>query len=457
MKIIKLLKGLWKRRNNQPPASLKNKLTPRIIPRASHGISRQNINPNALKVLYRLHQANFGAYLVGGCVRDLLLGRRPKDFDIATNALPEEVRKLFKNCRLIGKRFRLAHIIFGKDIIEVATFRTNHENALEHHGKTHQGMIVRDNVYGKLEDDVLRRDFTVNALYYNIADFSIVDFVQGAADIDARLLRIIGNPLQRFQEDPVRLVRAVRFMGKLNLTLSLETQAPFAESSHLLQNVAPARLFQEVLKLFQEGATVASFGLLQKYHLLERLFPQTAASLADPIAQELLNVAFSDTDERIKNGKTVSPAFLLTILLWQPIWQSTQKYIAEGMPAYTALETSLNNILKLQTQQLAVPRNLLSSVREICILQHYFNYRHGAKVYRTLNHPRFRAAYDLLLLRAKSGENVAGLAQWWMEFNAGDAHHRDKLLNKNNKQRRKKSRPKVAKVPSAIHKDLPTE
>ncbi len=450
-KIIKLLKGFLKRFSKEQPAA-HNKIQPTIIPRNEHSISRNAISRNALKVLYRLHGAGFGAYLVGGCVRDLLLGRHPKDFDIATDAHPEEVRKLFKNCRLIGKRFRLAHIVFGKEIIEVATFRTHHEKAPEHHGKTHQGMIVRDNVYGDIADDVWRRDFSINALYYNIADFSVVDYAGGMQDIKNKTLRMIGEPEQRFLEDPVRLLRAVRFLGKLNITPSKETETPLKQLGHLLENVSSARLFQEVLKLFQEGATAPTFHLLEKYHLLKQLFPQTAESLAQPETRKLLEVALQATDVRTQEGKTVSPAFLLAVLLWRPTLQHALHLQAEKFPPYVALEKALQHVLKNQTNRLAIPRVLLASIREICLLQHHFTHRHGSRPYRSLEHARFRAAYDLLLLRAEAGEPVAEIADWWTQFQEGDHTKREKLLKTSGKPRSKRSRsrkPRKKRVVSA--------
>lgn len=394
-------------------------------------------------MLYRLHGAGYEAFLVGGCVRDLLFGYRPKDFDIATNAHPEEVRKLFKNCRLIGKRFRLAHIVFGKEIIEVATFRTHHEKAHEQHGKSsHQGMILRDNVYGTIEDDVWRRDFTINALYYNIADFSVVDYTGGMQDIQHKLLRIIGNPEQRFTEDPVRLLRAVRFLGKLKLHVSPETEKLLNKMGHLLQHVSSARLFQEVLKLFHEGATVSTFQLLQKYHFLEHLFSQTAQALNQPETQKLLDEALSSTDTRVREDKTVSPAFLLAVLLWRPVLKQSLRLQADNLPTFAALEQALHIVLNTQTKQLAMPRTLAISIREICLLQHHFNYRHGSRPYRTLEHQRFRAGYDLLLLREKAGEPVKEIAAWWTAFHLGDHAEREKLLKNGSKPTHTKRRPR---------------
>ncbi len=434
-----MLKGFLKRITKEQPS--KRKIQPTIIPRSEHSISRSAINRNALKVLYRLHEGGYEAYLVGGCVRDLLFGYRPKDFDIATDARPEEVRKLFKNCRLIGKRFRLAHIVFGKEIIEVATFRTHHEKASEQHAKSSDhGMILRDNVYGAMEDDVWRRDFTINALYYNIADFSVVDYTNGMQDIQHKLLRIIGDPEQRFNEDPVRLLRAARFLGKLKLHASPETETWLNQLSHLLQHVSPARLFQEVLKIFQEGATAATFQFLLKYRLFEQLFPQTAHALSQPETKKLLDEAFASTDGRVQEDKTVSPAFLLAIFLWRPILQQALQLKSENLPMYVALEKALHNVLQEQTKQLAIPRVLLVSIREICMLQHHLTQRHGSRPYRTLEHPRFRAAYDLLLLRKKAGEPIADVADWWTAFHLADHAQRERLLKTGSKPSHAKKR-----------------
>jgi poly(A) polymerase len=406
-------------------------------------------------VLYRLHNAGFSAFLVGGCVRDLLLEKTPKDFDIATDALPEEVRKLFRNCRLIGKRFRLAHIVFGKDIIEVATFRTHHKDAKEQHGKTHEkGMIVRDNVYGTIEDDVWRRDFTVNALYYNIADFSIIDYTGGMKDLKEKRIRIIGDPEQRFLEDPVRLLRAIRFAGKLDLTISAETESSMLELSHLLQNVSPARLFQEVLKFFQEGATLATFKLLQQYRLLAPLFPQTAAFLSDPTAAKLIEDALTSTDHRLQEGKSVSPAFLFAVFLWHPTAKLVKEMLTEKLPTSVAYEKALSIVLRRQVDSLTIPRVLQSSIQEICFLQHRLTYRYGSASFRLLDHPRFRAAYDLLILRAGSGEPIQELSTWWMQFYAGTHEQREALLNevkhlgpKRKRRNNRKRKPKTTSTP----------
>lgn len=439
VKIIKLLKGLFKQRHPDQP-SPKNDSEPAVIPRAEHSISRKQISPHALKVLYRLHEAGFAAYLVGGCVRDLLLGHHPKDFDIATDARPEEVRRLFKNCRLIGKRFRLAHILFGREIIEVATFRTHHENAEEQHAHTHKGMIVRDNAFGPIEDDAERRDFTINALYYNIADFSVIDYARGMEDIHARTLRMIGNPEKRYHEDPVRLLRAVRFMGKLKLNISPATEEPIKRLSYLLAQVAPARLYQEVLKFFAAEGLSETFKLLRHYKLFEQLFPQTASFLDKSIPEKLIEFALTNSDERLNEDKTVSPAFLFAVFLWHPIKAQVSHEENQGFPVFVAYEKAIHTVLKKQTAQLAIPKQLQMAIRDICFLQVLFNHRHGNRPYRALQHLRYRAAYDLLILRTQTGEIDAELSRWWAAFNNADSVQRENILKEINKSRPKKHR-----------------
>jgi poly(A) polymerase len=453
LKIIKLFKGLISNFKKDKSHIVEPIAAPIIVPRAEHTISRSMISPNALKVLYRLNSAGYSAHLVGGCVRDILLNHKPKDFDIATSALPEEVRKLFKNCRIIGRRFRLAHILFGKETIEVATYRTHHKDSQEQHGHTHEGLIIRDNVYGSIEDDAWRRDFTINALYYNVEDFSIIDYTTGMEDLKARLLRIIGNPEQRFHEDPVRLLRAIRLVGKLGLTISPETEEPILKLSHLLTHVSPARLFTEVLKFFQEGSALQTFRLLQKYHLFAQIFPQTDACLNNPATVLLIEHALASTDERIKAGKVVSPAFLFAVLLWHPMQQALQKSEEPGPPGYTAFEKAINQILRQQTESLTIPRRLVMTIQDICFLQYRLTTRYGTAPFRLLDHPRFRAGYDLLILRASVGEPVQELSDWWEKFYSASHEQRIELLKavtqtaprKKRRHRKKNNKNSIAK------------
>ena len=392
-----------------------------LIPRSEHVISRANISPNALKVLYRLKEAGYQAHLVGGGVRDLLLGREPKDFDIATDAHPEDVRALFRNCRLIGRRFRLAHVMFGREIIEVATFRALHQGGGQG-GDQHvddEGRIVRDNVFGDIEGDAFRRDFTVNALYYNIADFSIIDYTGGMADIDKGVLHLIGDPDTRFREDPVRMLRAVRFATKLGFRLEAATEAPIKDLAYLLGDIPPARLFDEMLKLFLGGCALDNFEMLRHYNLFGQLFPLTEQALAheeEHFPLTLIARGMANTDKRIAEGKPVTPAFLFALFLWQPVRIRAAQLEADGQHPAQALQHAGSQIIAEQAQVMATPRRFSLPMRDIWMLQLRLENNGGRRSARALNHPRFRAAYDFLLLRGAAGEVPESLGEWWTEF-----------------------------------------
>lgn len=403
-----------------------------IIPRDKHNISRANISPNALKVLYRLHQQGFEAYLVGGGVRDLLLGLHPKDFDVATNAKPEEVRRVFKNCRLIGRRFRLAHVFFGRDIVEVATFRAPGEVDSQEQSHSEQGMILRDNVYGTIEQDAWRRDFTLNALYYNIADFSVVDFTGGYADLKARRLRMIGNVEQRFREDPVRMLRAVRFACKTGFALPHEMTKPMHTLKTLISHVSPARLFEEVMKMFHSGVALSVYHLLKEHHLFAELFPATAEALSQENypTHTLLEIVFSNTDERILAKKTVTPAFIVAALLWHPICLQAEKHKENGMAFFPARIRAMEDLLHRQIQRISIPKRIVQGARDIWLLQLRMTKRHGKRVQQLMEEPRFRAAFDFLELRAKSGEKVQELASWWKTYIEAEPQQRREMLRK---------------------------
>lgn len=412
---------------------------PEIILRSEHAISRKSISQNALKVLYRLKDAGAEAYLVGGGVRDILLDKHPKDFDIVTNFHPEKVKDLFYNCRLIGRRFRLAHVHFGREIIEVATFRSNLKDADLSHSE--HGMILRDNVYGTLEEDIWRRDFTINALYYNIADFSVVDFCQGMQDVNEKTLRLIGEPNIRYREDPLRLLRAVRFAAKLDFKIDPETEMPLFELGHLLQHIPPARLFDEFLKLFFKGHAEASFTLLQHYGLFCHIFPQTVVCLEQGTFKTMLPLlehALHNTDKRLAEGKKVTPAFLIATFLWHPL----QKAITELQHDHHTHPTeifmaAINHVFNQQTQRIAMPRRFTSVAQEIWLLQSRLENIQKKYVLRLLNHPRFRAAYDFLLLRAESGEDVEKQANWWTHIQTLDDEEKIQFLESLKKQKPK--------------------
>ena len=393
---------------------------PRIIARSDHHVSRQDINENALKVLYRLHKAGFQAYLVGGGVRDLLLRKHPKDFDIATDALPEEVNELFRNCRLIGRRFRLAHIHFGREIVEVATFRGHHAQAHdEAQARVHDGMIIRDNVFGSLEDDAWRRDFTVNALYYNIADFSVVDYTGGMEDLELKRLRMIGDAHVRCQEDPVRMLRAIRFAAKLGFSFDQDLTEAIVEQRERLLAVPPARLFDEILKLFLSGHAVQTYKLLRKYDLLQMLFHETDQHLKmiDDTFDTFLLQAFENTDTRIHEDKPVTPAFLFACLLWGPLQKISADYQADGMSPVQSLQEAGSVLLNSQTEQVSIPKRFRLPIREIWAGQARLKNRRGRRANWLAAHPRFRAIYDFLLLRDQAGEpELDELCKWWTLF-----------------------------------------
>jgi poly(A) polymerase len=376
----------------------------RILTRAEHGISRKDIDKHALKVLYRLHKAGYHACLVGGAVRDLLLGVEPKDFDVATDATPEQVSKLFKNCRLIGRRFRLAHIHFGRQIIEVATFRAEHD--LSSSGlQDESGRIMRDNVFGELADDVWRRDFTVNALYYDIADFSVIDFVGGFEDIQQRKLDLIGDVETRYREDPVRMLRAVRFSAKLDFEIESRCREPIDQLGALLEGIPPARLYEEALKLFHSGHAVKSFDLLLETDLLRYLFPAAAVAInSDPQFVELLRTAMKNTDTRIRNDQRVTPAFLFASLLWHAVSDITSDKVQAGMPASVAIQKAATQVLREQNQSISIPKRFTTVMRDIWGLQTRFHFRKGKRALAILEHKKFRAAYDFLCIRAQAFE-----------------------------------------------------
>lgn len=405
---------------------------PRVYARAEHPISRKQISEPALKVLYRLNKAGYRALLVGGCLRDLLLGRQPKDFDIATDAQPEQVRELFRNCRLIGRRFRLAHVQFGSEIIEVATFRAAHDGAADGAAMTDEGRILRDNVYGTLDDDVWRRDFTVNALYYDIADFSIVDYVGGVADLKAGRLRLIGDPDTRYREDPVRMLRAVRFAAKLGFEFDPATLEPIARLRHLLEEIAPARLFDEMLKLFHGGAGRRSFDLLRQLGLFHCLCPLADAALTGnegAFVERLITAALDNTDLRIAEDKPVTPAFLFAALLWSAVEEEAASNVANGLASVEAMQLAADTVISKQVARIALPRRFTNVTREIWSLQPRLARHPSKRAPKVMEHPRFRAAYDFLLLRAQAGEPVQEAADWWTEFQHSDDDGREQLLD----------------------------
>lgn len=376
--------------------------------------------------------AGFEAYLVGGCVRDLLLGREPKDFDVATDATPEQIKGLFRSCHLVGRRFRLAHVRIGPEVVEVATFRARLEPEQDREGQLlENGRILQDNVYGTIEEDAWRRDFTVNALYYNIRDFSVVDYVGGMADLEAGTLRLIGDPVQRYREDPVRMLRAARFAARLGFRIHPETEAPLQALGYLLEEASSARLFDEVLKLFLGGYAVETFEWLRHYGLFRYLFPLTDESLAHEehgFPLTLVVRALANTDTRIAGSKPVTPAFLFAALLWEPLRKQAEQYQSQGMSEVEALRLAADEVLREQARHILIPKRYTLVMREIWGLQPRFRQRTSKRPERLLAHPRFRAAYDFLLLQAEGGEELQELGEWWTRFQAVSPSERQAMV-----------------------------
>lgn len=419
--------------NGSSPATPRAELE--VIPREQHSISRKDISRAALDVLYGLHKAGYEAYLVGGCLRDMLTGGHPKDFDVTTNATPEEVKDVFRRARLIGRRFKIVHVRFGREVIEVATFRALHEagSSDDDARQSESGMLLRDNVYGTIEEDALRRDFTINALYYNIADFGLYDFVDSLRDIEARNIRLIGDPEQRYREDPVRMLRAARFAAKLGFHIDPASEKPIFELGELIHQVPPARLFDEMLKLFMTGYGLASLREIQRLDLFRVLFPDTARLLDEDDSgwiQGLLEAAMVNTDRRLAQDKPVTPAFLFAILLWPQITEITARHQANGMPAAQALHKAAGQALSRQTQIITIPKRFSTVMREIWELQTRLPKRKGKNAERLVNHPRFRAAYDFLLRREEAGEIEPGLGEWWTQYQDADAEEREAMTAK---------------------------
>lgn len=412
------------------------KAQPRVIPRENHNISRENISDSALKVLYRLTNAGYKAYLVGGAVRDLLLGIQPKDFDVVTDAHPEQIRELFRNCRLIGRRFRLAHVRFGNEIIEVSTFRAPH-HVSDIGGHTEDGRIIRDNVYGTIDDDVWRRDFTVNAMFYEIENFSIVDYVGGIHDIETKQIRLIGDPRERYREDPVRMLRAVRFAAKLGFSISEAAAEPIHEMSQLLEDISEARLYEEFNKLFMSGAGCNTFKMLNQFPLFSTLFPEVSKFMvSSPEANQLFANALTNTDSRIKNDLPVTPAFIIAAMLWPLIRARADEYQTNGVTENDAIHLAGDAILSRQVKTVAMPRRITLIAREIWSLQSRLKNRRGKRPNRLLGHPRFRAAFDFLELRSHSGENLEELVNWWQVY---QEEHPELLYNKQHHKKTDKS------------------
>jgi poly(A) polymerase len=417
------------------------------VPRSKHGLPREAISPAAAKVCTVLREAGFSAYVVGGAVRDLLLGITPKDFDVATDARPEQVKPLFRRALIIGRRFRLVHVLIGGDTIEVSTFRGADPDTAE---KDEHGRVLRDNVFGTQAEDARRRDFTVNALYYDAASEEVVDFHGGMADLKKRVLRVIGDPQTRYREDPVRMLRAVRLAAKLGLTLDPATRAPIRSLAPLMDRVPPARLFDEMLKLLLSGHASACLRQLREVGLHKGLLPLLDVILEQPLGERFVTLALAQTDERVLAGRPVSPAFLFAALLWHEVLAAWKARETRGERSIVALEHAMDEVLDTQAEKLAITRKLTATMREVWGMQPRFEGRSGPRAYRALEAPRFRMAYDFLALRAASGEVPAELEAWWRTFQAADADTRKAMLLPDTapRKRRRRRRRKPPAVPA---------
>lgn len=421
------------------------------IPAKIHKIDKSLISSSAIKTCEGLQSKGFEAFIVGGAVRDLLMGYKPKDFDVATNATPEEVYKIFRRSRIIGKRFRLVHVMWGSETIEVSTFRGHHQ--ADGDGKTtDSGRIIRDNIFGSLEDDAVRRDFTANALYYNAATQEVLDFHDGVADLKAGLLRMIGDPTTRYQEDPVRMLRAVRLSAKLGLKIEKNTQAPIHKLADLLHDVPPSRLFDEMLKLFLSGHAVESINALRAQHLHHGLLPLLDVVLEQPLGEKFVMLALKNTDNRILAGKSSNPSFLFATLLWHEVLKAWEGY-KQTQPPIPALYSAMNEIIDLQAKKLAIHNRFTATMKEIWAMQPRFEQRAGKRPYALLTHPRYRAGYDFLLLRCESGEMPLELGDWWTEFADASSERRTAMLlpDTSPKKRRRKRKKTATHLATNAH------
>lgn len=400
---------------------------PALLGSSEHGIDPKLLSPNAVRVTQTLQDAGFKAFVVGGAVRDLLLGVKPKDFDVATNATPEQVKQLFRRAFIIGKRFQIVHVMFGQELIEVTTFRgASADNA----PKDEHGRVLRDNTFGEQHEDAARRDFSINAMYYDPATQTVLDYHQGIEDIRNKTLRIIGVPEARYREDPVRLLRVVRFAAKLGFTIDPATREPIRVMAPLINNVPAARVFDEMLKLLMSGHALACLQQLRTEGLHHGLLPLLDVVLEQPLGEKFVTLALHGTDERVRQGKGVSPGFLFASLLWHQVLEKWTAYQAAGEYPIPALHLAADDVLDTQTETLALQRRITTDMRDIWAMQPRFERRTGKSPYKLLEHPRLRAGYDFLLLRCESGEIDMEIGDWWSAFIDADGPGREALLAK---------------------------
>ncbi|MBU1237400.1 MAG: polynucleotide adenylyltransferase PcnB [Gammaproteobacteria bacterium] len=409
-----------------------------IIPASRHGIHRNQVSTGARRTCETLQKKGFKAYVVGGAVRDLIAGIPPKDYDIATNATPDQVRGLFRRSRIIGRRFQIVHVMQGPETLEVSTFRAAHDADTV---KDEHGRVLRDNVWGNIEEDAARRDFTMNALYYDPTDEVVLDFHNGVQDIQRKTLRMIGDPRARYREDPVRMLRAVRLAAKLDLRLDPVVQAPIRDMADLIENVPTARVFDEMLKLLFSGHAVECVKRLRDDGLHHGLLPLLDVILEQPLGEKFVMLSLANTDERVRADKSVSPGFLFATLLWHEVLASWEARKKNDAPPVPAMFGAMDEVLDRQGGKLAITKRIAGDIKDIWLLQPRFEKRAGRAPFRLIEQPRFRAAWDFLVLRAQSGEAPKELADWWRDFQDADHEERERmLLPDTDKKRKRRSR-----------------
>jgi len=429
---------------------------PTRVAKSQHHINRDDITDAALKTCEGLQRAGFKAFVVGGAVRDLLLQRHPKDFDIATDATPEEVRGVFRRSRIIGRRFRLVHVMFGPETIEVSTFRSAHDakDSVDNASTDEHGRLLRDNVYGSQADDAIRRDFTMNALFYDPETEEVWDYTNGVSDIVKKRVVMIGDPEARYREDPVRMLRAARLAGKLGFNIDAPTKAPIAELKLLLTNVPEARLFDEMQKLLFSGHALECITMLRSLGLHSLLLPSLDELLHNPASSPFATLALKRTDARILDDRGVSPAFLYAALFWYPMNMRSTDLMASGERPLAALHQAMDDVLDTQRKTLAIPRRFDGSIKELWLAQPRFLFQSKAKAYRLLTHPRFRACYDFFALRAEAGDADIDIAHWWEKFQFADENTREEMLLPDNEPKKKRRRRKKTTIDGAA--EMPT-
>jgi poly(A) polymerase len=438
------------------PRAKASKHGPLILAAADHAIDRSHLSRGAIGTCEGLHKAGYKAYVVGGAVRDLLLGGVPKDFDVATDATPEQVHAVFRRSRIIGRRFRIVHVLWGAETVEVSTFRTADlsEAPTDEHGR-----VLRDNTYGSMVDDAARRDFTVNAMYYDPVDEAVVDYHGGVKDLRAKVLRMIGDPEARYREDPVRMLRVTRFAAKLQFSIDPKTRAPIKGLADLLSNVPSSRLFDEMMKMLLSGHAVACVKQLRDEHLHHGLLPMLDVILEQPMGEKFVMLALKRTDERIGIGKGVSPGFLFAALLWHEALARWNDLKARGEHAMPALYQAMGEALDAQRDKLAIQNRISADVREIWAMQPRFDRvlagRGGKTALKLPEHPRFRAAYDFMLLRAESGEIDTRIADWWTTFIDADPEERNRMVSAPRANPRRGAAAEAEDAEDAAHDAMP--